>query len=158
MSGLGGKPYRDGSFTYYMSEPVIINDPKGMGAFIKCAAEMELNETQNIAGGKTVLLDYYFNNEWKKDITGTPIRWHYTWEDKTNSGYAMLGDIFTKYGAKTRSLEKLPTSATLKGASIYIMVDPDTDKETETPRFLNGKDAITTVSYTHLTLPTNREV
>ncbi|HNU15735.1 MAG TPA: glycoside hydrolase family 88 protein, partial [Chitinophagaceae bacterium] len=114
-----------------------------MGAFIKCAAEMELNETQNIAWGKTVLLDYYFNNEWKKDITGTPIRWHYTWEDKTNSGYAMLGDIFTKYGAKTRSLEKLPTSATLKGASIYIMVDPDTYKETETPRFLNGKDAIT---------------
>jgi len=50
VSGLGGKPYRDGSFAYYMSEPVIVNDPKGMGAFIKCAAEMELNETQNIAG------------------------------------------------------------------------------------------------------------
>ena len=143
VSGLGGKPYRDGSFAYYMSEPVIVNDPKGMGAFIKCAAELELNETQSIGKGKTVLLDYYFNNEWKKDITGTPIRWHYTWEDKTNSGYAMLGDIFMKYGVKTRSLEKLPTSATLKGASIYIMVDPDTEKETEKPKFLNPKDAIT---------------
>ncbi|MBL7722771.1 MAG: glycoside hydrolase family 88 protein [Chitinophagaceae bacterium] len=142
VSGLGGKPYRDGSFDYYMSEPVIVNDPKGMGAFIKCAAEMELNETQNIARGKTVLLDYYYNNEWKKDITGTPIRWHYTWEDKTNSGYAMLGDIFTKYGAKTRSLEKWPTSSDLKNASIYIIVDPDTEKETEKPKFLNPKDAI----------------
>ena len=73
-----------------MSEPVIVNDPKGIGAFIKCAAEMELNETQTIGKGKTVLLDYYFNNEWKKDITDTPVQWHYTWEDKTNSGYAML--------------------------------------------------------------------
>ncbi len=41
VSGLGGKPYRDGSFEYYMSEPVIQNDPKGLGAFIKCAVEME---------------------------------------------------------------------------------------------------------------------
>lgn len=42
VSGLGGNPYRDGSFDYYMSEPVIVNDPKGVGAFIKCAVEMEL--------------------------------------------------------------------------------------------------------------------
>ncbi|MDQ6610436.1 MAG: glycoside hydrolase family 88 protein, partial [Bacteroidota bacterium] len=34
VSGLGGNPYRDGSFAYYMSEPVIVDDPKGMGAFI----------------------------------------------------------------------------------------------------------------------------
>lgn len=142
VSGLGGKPYRDGSFEYYMSEPVIVNDPKGMGAFIKCAAEMEMNETQNIGKGKTVLLDYFFNNEWKKDATGTPARWHYTWEDKANSGYAMLGDIFTKYGVKTKSLTETPTSATLKGASIYIMVDPDTEKETDKPNFINGKDVI----------------
>ena len=43
VSGLGGSGnYRDGSFGYYMSEPVIQNDPKGLGAFIKCAAEMEM--------------------------------------------------------------------------------------------------------------------
>jgi unsaturated rhamnogalacturonyl hydrolase len=28
VSGLGGNPYRDGSFEYYMSEHVIVNDPK----------------------------------------------------------------------------------------------------------------------------------
>ena len=44
VSGLGGEPYRDGSFAYYMKEPVVDNDPKGLGAFILCAAEMELNE------------------------------------------------------------------------------------------------------------------
>lgn len=40
VSGLGGKPYRDGSFEYYISEPVIQDDPKGMGAFILAANEL----------------------------------------------------------------------------------------------------------------------
>jgi len=40
VSGLGGTPYRSGSVDYYLSEPVITDDAKGMGAFILCAAEM----------------------------------------------------------------------------------------------------------------------
>jgi unsaturated rhamnogalacturonyl hydrolase len=40
VSGLGGKPYRSGSYEYYLSEPVIQDDPKGMGAFIMAANEM----------------------------------------------------------------------------------------------------------------------
>ncbi|ADY53905.1 glycosyl hydrolase family 88 [Pseudopedobacter saltans DSM 12145] len=42
VSGLGGNPYRDGSFEYYISEPVIQDDPKGMGAFILAANEVTL--------------------------------------------------------------------------------------------------------------------
>jgi unsaturated rhamnogalacturonyl hydrolase len=42
VSGLGGSKYRDGSFEYYMSEPVIVNDPKGLGAFLLAANEMAL--------------------------------------------------------------------------------------------------------------------
>lgn len=139
VSGLGGKPYRDGSFDYYMSEPVIVNDPKGIGAFIKCAAEMEIHQTQTIGKGKTVFLDYYYNNEWKKDATGTPMRWHYTWEDKANSGYAMLENIFSRHGVKTKSLTTRPTSSDLAKASIYILVDPDTEKETEKPNYIDDK-------------------
>ena len=43
MSGLGpeDKPNRDGSFEYYMSEPVRDNDPKGVGPFMWAALEME---------------------------------------------------------------------------------------------------------------------
>ena len=140
VSGLGGNPYRDGSYAYYMSEPVIVNDPKGMGAFILCAAEMELSTKLGIGKGRTVLLDNYFNNEWKKDATGTSVRWHYTWEDKSNGGYAMLGDIFNSYGLKTKSLPTAPTAASLKGASIYIIVDPDTEKETPKPNYMGAKD------------------
>jgi unsaturated rhamnogalacturonyl hydrolase len=136
VSGLGGNPYRDGSFEYYMSEPVIINDPKGMGAFINAAVEMEMQSKQEVGKGKTVLLDYYFNNEWKKDATGTNVRWHYTWEDKANSGFAMLGDVFRIHGIKTKSLETAPTTATLKGNDVYVIVDPDTEKETGKPNYI----------------------
>lgn len=136
VSGLGGKPYRDGSFDYYMSEPVIVNDPKGMGAFINASNEMELLPSLNTAKGKTVLLDYYFNNEWKKEANGKPVRWHYTWEDKSNGGFAMLGEIYSRNGAKIKALETAPTAVKLKGASVYILVDPDTQKETEKPSFI----------------------
>ena len=33
VGGLGGKPYRDGSYQYYLSEKVVQNDPKGMSFY-----------------------------------------------------------------------------------------------------------------------------
>jgi unsaturated rhamnogalacturonyl hydrolase len=41
VSGLGGEPYRDGSYEYYISEPVVANDLKGVGPFIMASLEME---------------------------------------------------------------------------------------------------------------------
>src|SRR6266496_5758709 len=41
VAGLGGNPYRDGSYQYYLSEKVVTNDPKGMGAFLLASTEME---------------------------------------------------------------------------------------------------------------------
>ena len=35
-AGLGGEPYRSGNCAYYLSEPVVANDPKGIG-FLMCA-------------------------------------------------------------------------------------------------------------------------
>ena len=40
VAGLGGNPYRDGSYEYYISEPVRDNDPKGVGPFIMASLEM----------------------------------------------------------------------------------------------------------------------
>jgi unsaturated rhamnogalacturonyl hydrolase len=39
VAGLGGNPYRDGSFEYYIKEPVRDNDPKGVGPFIMASLE-----------------------------------------------------------------------------------------------------------------------
>lgn len=49
-AGLGGEPYRDGSFEYYVSEKIIPNDPKGVGPFILAALEMESAGIQVGAG------------------------------------------------------------------------------------------------------------
>jgi unsaturated rhamnogalacturonyl hydrolase len=43
-AGLGGKPYRDGSFEYYISEPQRTNDMKGIGPFLLAAIEIEKNK------------------------------------------------------------------------------------------------------------------
>jgi unsaturated rhamnogalacturonyl hydrolase len=41
VAGLGGKPYRDGSYDYYVGEPVGVDDFKGVGPFILAAMEQE---------------------------------------------------------------------------------------------------------------------
>jgi unsaturated rhamnogalacturonyl hydrolase len=42
VAGLGGNPYRDGSYEYYIHEPVRDNDPKGVGPFIFASLEINL--------------------------------------------------------------------------------------------------------------------
>jgi unsaturated rhamnogalacturonyl hydrolase len=39
--GLGGNPYRDGSYEYYVTEVVRDNDPKGVAPFIMAAVELD---------------------------------------------------------------------------------------------------------------------
>ena len=42
VAGLGGDPYRDASFEYYVNEEIRSNDPKGTGPFI--LASLQLNK------------------------------------------------------------------------------------------------------------------
>jgi unsaturated rhamnogalacturonyl hydrolase len=139
VSGLGGNPYRDGSFKYYMSEKVIVNDPKGMGAFIKCAAEMEMVPTLQTAPGKKVVLDRFFNSEKRPDFGGVPSFWHYTWDERGHPGFYAWGTLFEKYGAKLDVLDKAPDKSGLKGAKVYIIVDPDHVKDNPSPNYVQEK-------------------
>lgn len=41
VAGLGGADQRDGSYAYYISEPIICNDQKGLGAFLQALCECE---------------------------------------------------------------------------------------------------------------------
>jgi unsaturated rhamnogalacturonyl hydrolase len=136
VAGLGGNPYRDGSYVYYLSEPVVTNDAKGVGAFLMASSEMEAAGAGRPGRGKTVVLDYYFNNELKKDAAGKMSPWHYKWDERPNSGFHVWGRIFSNLGAKTEALSEAPTARNLKGADVYIIVDPDTEKETEKPNFV----------------------
>lgn len=39
-AGLGGDPYRDGSYEYYLSEPILTDNSHGLGPFIMVALEL----------------------------------------------------------------------------------------------------------------------
>lgn len=137
VSGLGGNPYRDGSFEYYMSEKLRTNDAKGLGPAVMAAVELESLERGRIGAGKTVLLDDYFNHEVRKDGSV----WHYKWEEKNHPGFYAFGEQFKSFGATLDTLSSAPNAANLKNASVYIIVDPDTEKETEKPNFISATDA-----------------
>lgn len=84
----------------------------------------------NAQNKQKVVLDNFFNNE-KRENKETKVleSWHYTWEDTTNGGFSLLGQIFTKQGAEISTLTTAPSKKDLKNADIYIIVDPDIDKE-----------------------------
>lgn len=138
VGGLGGTPYRDGTYEYYLSEPIRKDDLKGIGPFIFASIEMEILDEYAVGKGKTVGLDYYFNHETRKDLTGAPEQFHYTWEDRMHSGFWLWGNTFRELGARTVSLPAAPTAGSLKNIDVYIIVDPDTRKESPEPHFIDA--------------------
>ncbi|WP_394805609.1 glycoside hydrolase family 88 protein [Hymenobacter tibetensis] len=141
VGGLGGNPYRDGSFEYYLSEPLRKNDLKGVGPFILASVEMEIAAENAVGKGKTVALDNYFNHEVRKNnLSGEQEAWHYTWEERTHGGFYLWGNQFRELGAKIVTVPTAPTAASLKGANVYIIVDPDSKKESPQPNFVKPAD------------------
>jgi unsaturated rhamnogalacturonyl hydrolase len=139
VSGLGGNPYRDGSFDYYMSEPVVMNDPKGIGAFLMASNEMEMLPTLSIGKGKTVVMDNYFNREVHEDAFGKTVVFHYKWWERDNGGFSFMNHILNKYGVVTKSLDDGPTKENLKNVAVYFLIDPDWPKENKHPNYIEQK-------------------
>jgi unsaturated rhamnogalacturonyl hydrolase len=140
-AGLGGDPYRDGSYAYYVGEKTIANDPKGVGAFLLASTEMENAANFSHSRGHTVLLDAWFNSQKHADATGRQVFFHYKWDDLSNSGYSFLGHIFRNFGAVTETLYQAPTRAALGSAQVYIIVSPDIPAKNPTPHYMQPEDA-----------------
>src|ERR1700733_12395166 len=92
VGGLGGTPYRSGSYEYYVGEKTQANDSKGIGAFLLAGSEMEQAPTTGLGrdgastllvgskdklavtgqpgARKTVLLDAWFNSQTRKNAAG----------------------------------------------------------------------------------------
>jgi len=102
-----------------------------MSMLVTCILSSNM-PAQPVAG-----LDNWFNRE-THPKTGQP--YHYLWTDTEWSGYSRLGDIFKSKGAKTITVEK-PTPSVLSGIDIYIIVDPDTTNESESPNYILPEDA-----------------
>jgi lysophospholipase L1-like esterase len=100
--------------------------------------ELVSMQTNNLVStGKVVGLDYFFNNEWRVRKDGVRERWHYTWEDTTNSGFSLLGKNIDLLGADLDTLQCTPTDSVLNHCSVYIIVDPDTPDETDKPNYMS---------------------
>lgn len=51
VAGLGGEDRRDGTYAYYISEPIITNDQKGLGAFLLACGEYEYLQRPSVMKG-----------------------------------------------------------------------------------------------------------
>ena len=87
-----------------------------------------------------ILLDCYYNNEWKENPAGKRVRHHYVWDDTMDSGFSQLAGIIAQAGCTVDTLCHAPTPDVLAPASIYIIVDPDTPKENPDPRYIEEHD------------------
>ncbi len=103
-------------------------------------AAMLLTSVYVNANAQKVTLDYYFNHEIHKTPAGKVERYHYLWTEKANSGFSIFADAFKKAGAALDTLDSAPTTENLKGTAIYIIVDPDTKKESPNPNYIEPKD------------------
>ena len=106
-----------------------------------CGTALAALAQQQPGKGLTVTLDYYYNNEFKPAKDGTPVRWHYIWNETDNGGLSVWGNIFDSLGVKRDSLTERPTARNLKKTDIYMIIDPDTEKESPHPNYMNEQDA-----------------
>ena len=139
--GLGGPQHRDGSYAYYVSAPVASNDPKGIGAFLLAASEMDLAHNATEGLGKKVLLDAWYNSQTRHNAAGQAELFHYKWDDFSNSGFSLFGHIFRSYGVETDILTTAPTADKLRGANYYVIVSPDNPAKNPNPHYMNEADA-----------------
>jgi unsaturated rhamnogalacturonyl hydrolase len=147
VGGLGGTPYRAGDLAYYIHEPVVDNDSKGIGAFMLAGSEMEQTSTEPAGPAKTgllpsskdyakretpslhranVMVDAWFNSQTRQNAFGQTEPFHYKWTDDSNSGYSFFGRAFRRHGATLSTLPAAPTRANLASAQVYIIASPDT--------------------------------
>jgi unsaturated rhamnogalacturonyl hydrolase len=159
VGGLGGTPYRSGTFEYYVGEKTGANDAKGIGAFLLAGSEMEqaptaglgqegssrllvgskdkLTVTDRPGAKKMVLLDAWFNSQTRKNAAGQTELFHYKWDDDANSGFGFFGRAFQRYGVKLATETTAPTSADLNRAQIYVIASPDIPVRNPLPNYVD---------------------
>ncbi|WP_035359163.1 glycoside hydrolase family 88/105 protein [Edaphobacter aggregans] len=137
VGGLGGTPYRSGTFDYYISETTRGNDAKGVGAYLMAGSEMGQAPTEAQGQRKTVMVDAWFNSQTRKNAAGQTELFHYKWDDDANPGFAFFGRAFERYGAKLATLKTAPTVADLKKAEVYIIASPDIPAKNPDPHYMD---------------------
>ncbi|HEY4379565.1 MAG TPA: glycoside hydrolase family 88 protein [Acidobacteriaceae bacterium] len=160
VGGLGGTPYRSGTFEYYIGEPIVDQDAKGVGAFLLAGSEMDQASTVPVGPARaksgllpsskdyrssgepashriTAMVDAWFNSQTRKTAFGQSELFHYKWNDDSNNGYSFFGRAFRRYGATLATLPEAPTAAGLAKAQVYIIASPDIPSKNPAPHYLD---------------------
>lgn len=163
VGGLGGTPYRAGDFAYYLREPVVDQDPKGVGAFLMAGSEMEQAPASPVSGGVasakgllpsskdyrapvddagrarrlTATVDAWFNSQTRQNAFGQTELYHYKWNDDSNSGYSFFGRAFRRHGVTLATLPVAPTAAALAKTQIYVIASPDIPSKNPNPHYMD---------------------
>ncbi|MDB5020370.1 MAG: glycosyl hydrolase family 88, partial [Pedobacter sp.] len=122
-------------------------DSQNKGLCLLAINEYELYNLPKPGMGHVVLLDSFFNNETKINQSRNTIRWHYKWDEKGDNGFSTWAGQFQRAGYRTTTLYTKPTKSNLKNAAVYIIVDPDTEKENKHPNYIKEEDIKAVVNW-----------
>jgi unsaturated rhamnogalacturonyl hydrolase len=103
--------------------------------------QMKLAPASAAARGETVMLDAWFNSQQRTNPAGQKEYFHYKWNDHSDSGYSIFGQIFASHGATLDTLYQPPTLKRLAGAQLYIIVSPDIPAKNPQPHYVQPQDA-----------------
>lgn len=100
-------------------------------------------QNPSTAAGKNgaILLDAWYNSQTRKNPAGLTELYHYKWNDTTNSGYSLFGQMWRDHGVATETLTTAPTLENLKDAQYYLIVSPDNPAKNPNPHFMDEADA-----------------
>ncbi len=90
---------------------------------------------------RVAVVDAWFNSQQRTNSAGQPEYFHYKWNDVSNSGFFLFGQVFRGFGVATDTLYSAPTVTNLKGAQFYIIVSPDIPVKNPHPHYLQPEDA-----------------
>src|SRR5260370_27947697 len=97
----------------------------------------KLTVTDRQGASKWVLLDAWCNSQTRMNAAGQTEWFHYKWGDDANSGFALFGRAFQRYGVKLATETTAPTSADLNRAQIYVIASPDIPVRNPTPNYMD---------------------
>lgn len=98
-------------------------------------------EARQIGHGKRVTVDAWFNSQKRTNAAGKQVFFHYKWDDVTDSGFSLFGEMFQSYGASLETLYDAPTAAGLKASQVYIVASPDIPAKNPAPHYATAADA-----------------